>query len=104
LESIFYLQLALPLCGEEECLKAAKCDSPAFLARVGTSPIKVCSGCHKVSENALKTCGRCHIPVYCSSGCQRSHWEYHRDVVAAKEKDDGEGHGESRDQSGRNMI
>ena len=36
----------------------------------------ICRGCEKV--RAMKTCTGCHLERYCSSQCQRNHWQIHK--------------------------
>ncbi len=41
-----------------------------------------CVVCHMSDtvENPFKRCARCHVPVYCSSACQKADWAKHKTV------------------------
>ena len=40
----------------------------------------VCANCNLKPEEGteLKRCARCHIARYCSTGCQRKDWGFHK--------------------------
>lgn len=40
------------------------------------SDLKVCASCTNTQE--LKQCSRCRTVAYCSSACQRAHWQTHK--------------------------
>jgi len=40
------------------------------------SDLKVCASCTNIQE--LKQCSRCKTVAYCSSACQRAHWQTHK--------------------------
>ncbi|KAI0041535.1 ankyrin [Auriscalpium vulgare] len=58
-------------------------------ARAGeTAPreSKECAACSK-THGSLKQCARCHSVLYCSSECQRWHWQMHKPLCQAFSSD-----------------
>lgn len=49
------------------------------LLGVGGGGAKSCMTCHKrVDVSSCSRCSDCHMVIYCSSKCQRTHWRVHK--------------------------
>lgn len=46
------------------------------------SDLKVCASCTNTQQ--LKQCSRCKTVAYCSSACQRAHWQTHKPLCQFK--------------------
>jgi hypothetical protein len=49
--------------------------------------ISVCAFCEESPKNAelkLSRCGACKKVAYCSKGCQKAHWNVHKQQCAKK--------------------